>query len=403
MSKHLNLRFITRVLLAPCLGVALLSGTTVAWAMPLHVETYGNDANDCSAAAPCRTIGAALAIVPTGGRVLVGPGLYEERVRVDTLNVSVLSRAGAAATIISADGQPGLPVVSITAFRVTFGGPDAGFTLRGDIDGTGIEADAERLDIVGNRVHGPVAYGIALSGRLHVVKDNYVSSSGAGRIGISMDASESDIEANRVSGFETCVRVRAGVANRNDILDNHLSDCATGINELNQGFVSFSDIARNRIVLSEAGVIGINTFRGNTSVDQNVVDLSKSDAIGLQAEFAKASFAGNTVLGGGASSASIGVRMRSGFSKVRVVDNWVAGVGVGLAIEDTLATRALRRNVWLATGCAVTLDAAIEGVIEFSNNFWETPGTPPDLSCSPAAAEALANGSFIMIPASSPD
>ena len=64
-----------------CAGLALTPTSASASSHRLHVSSAsGNDANACTAAAPCKTIGRAVGLAQPGDAVVVGPGSYPESV-----------------------------------------------------------------------------------------------------------------------------------------------------------------------------------------------------------------------------------------------------------------------------------------------------------------------------------
>jgi hypothetical protein len=110
----------------------------------------------------------------------VGPGEYLEdsTVRCGTLYgesticidkaISVISTHGAAATVVRGMGDN---VIGIAAAGVVLGAPGHGFTVLGDTDNTGIEAEADRVRIEGNML-ARCFWGIELRGSDHYVARN---------------------------------------------------------------------------------------------------------------------------------------------------------------------------------------------------------------------------------------
>src|SRR5260221_1335670 len=93
------------------MGLSIFLIGAPAWAATRHVENWGVDSGSCgTAAAPCRTIGQAVALAVAGDTILVGPGLYGDTLGepaggiVLSNAVTVKSTHGAAATLIKYTG-----------------------------------------------------------------------------------------------------------------------------------------------------------------------------------------------------------------------------------------------------------------------------------------------------------
>lgn len=110
---------------------ATLLATPVAAAAPskLYVSpTHSSDANPCSASMPCRTIGHAIAVAPTGATVYVREGTYDEQVSI----TKRLTLRGENA-VIDATGQTGgiqpLAGAGIVGYGLLVFGPGASGSL----------------------------------------------------------------------------------------------------------------------------------------------------------------------------------------------------------------------------------------------------------------------------------
>jgi parallel beta-helix repeat protein len=155
--------WIRRALFAASLCFATFAALAADPPYTLYVANNGIDSPGCGASVkPCRSITQAIINSSVGGMIIVGPGRYgdingdglydglgEERPRpncrcmlaVDK-RVTILSRAGAAKTIIDIGTASPTFGVEILARAAVFGGEDQGFTIRG-ITGVGIRIDAD--------------------------------------------------------------------------------------------------------------------------------------------------------------------------------------------------------------------------------------------------------------------
>lgn len=201
-------RLLARISLATA---AFLVAAPLAHAGSINVANSGVDGAGCgSTASPCRSIGQGIARAMPGDSVIVGPGRYGDLNRNGVLgepgeenpntlspgcgcmlginkSVSVTSSAGAAATEIDARSVGSNGNVLIIANGVQFGKPGKGFTVTGSSGAgrNGITIDASNVKVMGNQV-------IAL-----------VTNEGRGIFPISNDGEEVLIQGNQVIGFGT--------------------------------------------------------------------------------------------------------------------------------------------------------------------------------------------------------
>jgi hypothetical protein len=99
------------------IAIPLLAGGAVAppvmaaGAQTLYVSVQGNDANACTQAAPCATIGHAVSVAGAGDTVVVGHGIYHEDVTITT----ALTLTGQGGPIVNASQLTNGIVISGTA------------------------------------------------------------------------------------------------------------------------------------------------------------------------------------------------------------------------------------------------------------------------------------------------
>jgi hypothetical protein len=174
------------------LGVlaALVALAGPAHARSLTVAGHGADADGCGTAAlPCRSISQAIRLAAAGDTIVVGPGRYGDLsdnatfgepgdetapaacgclILVDK-RVTIVSRDGAYATVIDANGAP-RDLVRIAASGAVFGRARQGFTLM-NAAGAGLvvagDAKIQGVRVEGNLVvrNGAIANGQGISTR----------------------------------------------------------------------------------------------------------------------------------------------------------------------------------------------------------------------------------------------
>ena len=128
----MNTRKTIRALLG---GVVLVSSCA---AIPIHaktlyVEKFGTP-GPCSKSTPCGNINDALLISAKNDKILVGPGVYEESLLIETPGLALQSTSGLYVTHIRADADGSLignPAVTILSDKVKLGKKGGkGFTIR---------------------------------------------------------------------------------------------------------------------------------------------------------------------------------------------------------------------------------------------------------------------------------
>jgi hypothetical protein len=164
-----------------------------AGAATVYVSVEGADGGGCgSKAAPCRSISRGIDVAGAGDTVLVGPGVSGDANGDGALDdpgdevsvpacfcaiqvgkpVSIVSEAGAAATIVDVAGLTDAGF-TVEASEVTVGRRNGGFTVTGGQE-VGIVATSlsTGATIAGNVVVGNELYGLAIDGSGHRIEDN---------------------------------------------------------------------------------------------------------------------------------------------------------------------------------------------------------------------------------------
>ncbi|MBI3783776.1 MAG: right-handed parallel beta-helix repeat-containing protein [Deltaproteobacteria bacterium] len=227
-------------------ALAFIGASTVAaptWAAKLHVENWGTDSPTCGAmAAPCRSIGKAVALAVGGDTVMVGPGLYSTDLDGDSvLNepgeepsfgivvsvpVTILSTHGASATRIETVSSASPPQLVNASGGAVFGKRNHGFTIVYAPTFCTPIAMALEIDGAGSAVAGNVvfvgcpfstSFGILASDGA-VVRDNRVAalSPSALTVGIDVDSlAERNVAIGALDGFNGWGKFRRNIAIEN--------------------------------------------------------------------------------------------------------------------------------------------------------------------------------------------
>ncbi len=163
-------------------------GSHSTFAATHYVEKWGSNISPCSKNSPCLTIQFAIDQAKKNDRVIVGPGVYEENIVIDTNTNGPLeglkleSTAGRYATIIT-------PVMAgailrISQSRVNIGKKGKGFTFQGTDEYPGMrgilmdDPTLSRFKIEGNRSVGNSGGGFDLEGSRFQVRYNILEGSG---------------------------------------------------------------------------------------------------------------------------------------------------------------------------------------------------------------------------------
>jgi parallel beta-helix repeat protein len=208
-------------LTAAIAALTALGSVAAAWAGTLHVANYGADSPGCGAKTdPCRTLTQAISNAGSGDTVLVGPGRYgdvngdgsfdapdDETPNVGgcgcVVSVSkplkVLSRDGAAATVIDANGAGG-DVVRISADGVRFGEKNKGFTVTRAQNGLrGLRVASNGDTVAGNVATGNTT-GLSIEGSGNTLTSNRATDNSDG---FSIGGPDNE--------FADCVAARNGI------------------------------------------------------------------------------------------------------------------------------------------------------------------------------------------------
>jgi hypothetical protein len=220
-------------------------------AAKLHVAVNGTDSPTCgSRRQPCRSISRTIANAPVGAEIIVGPGRYGDlnengvfgeageetapagcqcMILVDK-RLTIVSRDGPSATILDANGNPGVLVVRVTASRSVIGTPFNGLTITHSQFGAGLSIDAAENVYVGGNIVSESLQGIFVAGSNHRIVGN-IATNNEGH-GIHLIGTGHRMEYNvatqnplvlesrfTVAGFRVTGsghKVRANVASGND-------------------------------------------------------------------------------------------------------------------------------------------------------------------------------------------
>lgn len=347
------------------------------------VANDGVDGPTCGTKkAPCRSIGRAIANAGVGDKIIVGPGHYgdldgdgtlgepgEEKANgscaaAPVVNVvcvdkplTIVSRDGAASTVIEARLAPQDSAVVLNAPGAVLGAPKKGFTIIGG-EALGVRSPllvlASSATTVGNRLTGRFG-GVSVSGSGHVFRANQmrgillsVSGSGHQIVGNEIaDSSGSGISLFRCRGCRVASNFITGAASDGiQIADDDPS--APGPGNVVEGNVASAGLEDGfgSFRLSAAAAPTNFLFRGNVAsrnagagfqIDGTAITLTGNAALGngvagIQIDPMSASpvLAGNDVIGNGGSNGTLcGVSNLSPLQVAATQSYWGAATGPG--------------------------------------------------------------------------
>jgi parallel beta-helix repeat protein len=299
-----------------------------ALARTLRVASNGIDSGACGTSSQvqaCRSISQAIANASSGDKIVVGPGLYgdidgdgafttpgDEAAEVDTgcdclidvdKSVTITSRDGATATLLTAGGATVDRLVSISASNVVFGQKGKGFEMLGDGAAHGIEVmPAASTATVAGHVVGGFNSGIRVAGTTATLASNRLA---VNTDGIRLVAGGAAVTDN------TCQRNTRGIS-----IDN-----APGTNTLSKNLVNSND---NGVVVANPGApqtISKNVISGNTASGIAVLATAPNNAT--------VTAVANSIFGNGETTGNCGLVDQSDGTIEATGNYWGAAAGVG--------------------------------------------------------------------------
>ena len=391
----------------PLLLAALLATAPVA-ATNFFVDSFGDDSNDCRThRTACATIQAAHDKSNGSDTIIVGDGTYRESLEITKPATRLISRRGAAATVIDATDQPGEPAVVALAKFVRIGQRNRGFTLRGGVDQPGVWIVGNRATVEGNRVEGGEhsrfpgfrVAAIDLNGDFITVRFNTTNG------GIRAQPLREELIAIRRELITDNVLIRGGISlistaegSTNVVMNNQLHDGSISSVSTLPGENYFGGWRTNtndryignhttggayfqggRYLAERNTLSGIFTLDSTNSViRRNSITARNRDEYGILAVqyTTNASITGNTI---------------TGF-------RWAMGLG-----SDSPFRPLVNNNILDSQECVLAfVSLGRVSPLVFRNNFFGSPGIP-DLSCVEDGEEALQNGSLRLSPRNTPN
>ncbi len=418
MSNSLNRLILASALL--CTPGSVLAGGAA------YVEKFGTDASTCSRLQPCGSIQAGIDAVGVGGRVLVGPGTYEEQLTIPYDRLRLISTHGSTTTIIngreplvesSVLGE-GPAAISINADAVIIGQKKRGFTILSP-SGYGVLGQGNRIRVEDNRIEGPAnggtGFGVALVGDQHVVRANRVIGAD---IGIMLSGvPELGNGRNWLVDGNTIDNPSVGIEALSYAANHRLRNLNNEVDGVGWGFAVYNiDLSdgtsqtqqrptneqhtnfRVRRLLS-AGVGAAYVEGGNPRLTQieihslffpaDAVELSRTRGARINKLVAVnevAEFGGSGILLHEAENTTI-------------TNSSVVGFQYSVSVVRSSGVQARGNNFTSPAFCAfdVSGDPATTTNLLFARNFWVSPDGP-DLSCSPEAQALVDSGELSFSP-----
>ncbi len=393
----------SRLIVCAVLCLTFASSASAA----IFVANDGVDGSICGQKkTPCRSIGRAIANAGVGDTIVVGPGHYGDLDGDGTLGeageeklgsscgaamvvnvvcidkpLTLVSRDGAASTVIEARAVPQDDTVVVTAPGARLGAPKKGFTILGG-DALGVRSPlllfGNGITAIGNRFAGTFG-GISVSGSGHVFKANQVrgtplSVEGSGHQIVGNEVVES---RNSGIGMFRCrgCRVAGNVVTGSAVDGIQIADdnpAGPGPGNVVEGNVVSTNLRH-----------GFGTFRlGPGAVPANVLFkgnvASRNSIAGFQVDGTNLTLTGNLAIGNGA---------------------------VGVQVDPLSAPPVLTTNDFIGNGGAVALCGVLNlspQQIAATQSYWGAatgPGSrPADDACVDAGSGAVGAEPFATKP-----
>ncbi len=360
------MKTISRANRAALLAASILGLTTVdALAKTAYVEKFGADDSICARSAPCATIQHAITTAGPRGRVIVGPGTYEEPISIVEDNVRVISAAGAVATIIDSTAAAcplgDTAMVCLQANGVVFGQKNRGFTITGDFAGeAGLRVDGDRVRIESNIIkdeNSSSDRAIELWGGRATIRYNRIMDFDLGIWVASGDNPRNQVVANQVQGIIAhCIWISNLLKGNNQVRDNVVDGCGShGISLYATADSRSNNRVQNNLV-RDAGV-GFNAdFTNGDQVKSNLFMDFRNYGLRVGDVASNLVFSNNTLTGSNGSISSIEFRVVSRdpirqFANNNISAGSFCSINFSLPVPDT-ATLRFSRNFWGDTGSA---------------------------------------------------
>lgn len=410
-------------------------GASAQAAGVFYVDKFGDDNNSCNRALPCLTITEAIERAGTNGRVIVGPGVYNEAFNITHTGLRLTSSSGADTTVINMRiaGNTDLRDygIGILADRVVLGQRNKGFTIRGGLNNFDVYALGNNIRIEGNRIEfGLGSRSVVMLGDNLTLRYNTLDSKSRDAVVMSRPVVNEVggkrwlIDNNIVRNTSTAFSLMSTAPNNrnrvtNNVVENSRADGFLVENrEVFEGSErSLSGRSGDRYLnnsvfhLDGTGGSGFSFTGGNPQADRLRVSLAELDDSAI-------SFT-NTNNASLRDSVFIGEQLRQpdpnvegsnygiflgGAKATRIQGNSFTNFNFGIWGNGDLSdSKFLNNNFSGATTCMFNLfSGAVMSNVQFKRNYWGASGAP-DVSCNAVAQALVDNGAIRFQPASSPN
>ncbi|MEM7220984.1 MAG: DUF1565 domain-containing protein [Pseudomonadota bacterium] len=411
----------------PALVTLLWQGAAGA-AGTAYIETFGDDANPCSRNRPCATIQHGIDLVNTRGRVLVGPGTYEEQITIVYDGLRLISTSGNVTTTIDTRGlsegdelaTPQSSAMAISADNVTVGQKDRGFKILTNFE-TGISGIGKKIRVEGNSIDSPTflaEIGIRLVGDNHIVRHNLIRRIGSYGVFLSGVREQASGRNWMVDGntFESPL---VGLMTQSYAPNNRLRNQNNALTKGGFGFVIYhldassetmtaqpaatNDRHSNLKIPESVSSSGIEIVGGNPSISDISIesDLPGGDSVSLS-ETHNARLSGLT-LNSEQSPFGTGILLERTVGTT-ITNSTVFGYGTLLFIIEAAGLQASNNNFVSSANCPIDFRGVTNPSTDLvlkKNFFSFTAGA--DTSCSAAAPLLEASGELSFQPKFTPN
>lgn len=135
----------------------------------VFVATNGNDSNDCSAQAPCRTFKRAVKLLSPGTTLVINQGVYQEQLRLNVSGAegSPITVQPAGSVVVTASGD--LVPIWITGHWINITGIEIHSS-----NNSGIAVEGNHVVVSNMNVHDTFKHGILVSGQYVTVQQSTI-------------------------------------------------------------------------------------------------------------------------------------------------------------------------------------------------------------------------------------
>jgi hypothetical protein len=240
-------------------AACLMASTAQAQSFRTYLASYGNDANPCSVAAPCRLLPAALAAVASGGEIwILDSANYNSGIVNIAKHVTILAIPGQVGSIVSFAGGPAITVTSAVKVKLR----NLAIANNANNNGTdGIQVSGGGDLTVEGSVISVQGTGILVTNATARVHDTVIRDSDYGVQ--SVDNSNVNVANSRIANIALygvyANGVTASTSTRMSVSDSTITNCFVGVMSLSDSGAPNVSVTRTTVSECRFGVASVGT------------------------------------------------------------------------------------------------------------------------------------------------